>query len=323
MTILESELLDRLRGDDETIVETTLRRYFQPRPRFTAPFIYDWIPLPDLNVVLGDGQGGGLYEAAARRVLDAANAADAGLRMRRFKRRWAQHADWPVVLCEGDSWISHPFIHDMGDHLVDDPLNRFHLLNRAAAGDRLTTVAAEGEHLIDLARIDVAVLVVSGGGNDLLLSFDRFLRPGPHDVDTQPAQLVTDALETRMAELMQLIRRVLSQVREQSPTLPIIVHGYDYLRVAEPGRASFLAPHFDAADIRDLGQRQRTLDYIIDRYNHHVAHAVGDLAEVDYVDLRGRVGDHQWYDEIHPDADGFGRLSETLGAAMRQRLDAR
>ena len=66
MTI-ERELTRLLRGADHE-VHATLRRYFRPTPRSRAPMFFDWVPLPDLGVVLGDEPGGGLYEAAARRA---------------------------------------------------------------------------------------------------------------------------------------------------------------------------------------------------------------------------------------------------------------
>ncbi|MCH9688596.1 MAG: SGNH/GDSL hydrolase family protein [Deltaproteobacteria bacterium] len=320
MTIRESEIRRRLKGDDDDDVAATLHRFFRPTPRFTAPLLYEWLPLPDLDVVLGDGEGGGAYERAARGIIDLANATDKALRGRRFDRRRRRAPQWPLVLCEGDSWLSHPFIHELGDFLANDPRNAFHLLNRAAAGDRLVKVAAEREHEAELAKSTFDLFVLSGGGNDLLLDFGDFLRPGPHPADAAPATLIREAMHEHMTGLMDVMRGLLLGVRRLDATMPILVHGYDYLRVAAPGRGPFLGPHFDQAGIEDPQQRQATLDHIIDRYNEYVRGAAAAVPDVEVVELRGIVSEDQWYDEIHPNREGFRGLAEAMGTAIRRRL---
>ena len=316
--ILESELRRLLTGDDDDAARSTLDRWFRPEPRYSAPFFFDWVPLPDLDVVIGDEEGGGVYEAAARRLIDLANAADAALRIRRFAQRRRQHPERPVVVCEGDSWIAHPFIHDIGDHLFDDPRSSFVVRNCGAAGDRLTAMAAAREHEAVLRETNAVAMVLSGGGNDLLVQFREFLRAWTPGDD--PARLVTEALERRLTELMLTMRQVLHGVRSRHPGLPIVVHGYDYLQVAAPERGLYLSPYFDSSHIEDGGERQATLNYVVDRFNHHLRDATLDVEGVSYVDVRGRVGSNEWYDEIHPYDDGFARVAEAIGEVLRDRL---
>jgi len=316
--ILESELRRLLVGDDDDAIESTLGRWFRPEPRFSAPFFYDWVPLPDLDVVIGDDEGGGTYEAAARRLIDLANTANKALRARRFAQRRRQHPEWPVVVCEGDSWIAHPLVQDIGDHLFDDPSNRFVVRNCGAAGDRLSAMAAAREHEAVLTETNAVALVLSGGGNDLLVPFREFLRAWVPGDD--PARLVTEVLEQRLTELMIIMRQVLHGVRECHRALPIVVHGYDYLQVAAPEHGLYLSPYFDSSHIAERGERQSTLNYIVDRFNHHLRDATLDIEGVAYVDVRGRVGSNEWYDEIHPNDDGFARVAETIGEVVRDRL---
>ena len=332
MSLLGSQLRRLLLSDDDDEVAGALTRYFMPQPRFSAPFRYDWIPMPSIEAVLGDDEPGA-YELAARGVIELANAAEAMLRRRRYARRLREHPEWPVVVCEGDSWVAHPFVDDIGDHLFSDARNRFNVLNCGAAGDRLVNMEGAREHEAMLDEVRATALVLSGGGNDLLVQFREFLRryedaeASPTDAPGGPSdrrsRWVTAALEARLAELMGIMRRVLHGVRARTETLPIVVHGYDYLRVAKPASGPFLAPHFDAARIEHAEERQATLDYIVDRYNHHLQETTREVPGVDYVDVRGTVPDHEWYDEIHPDTRGFRRVSEVIGQVVRERVAQR
>jgi lysophospholipase L1-like esterase len=321
MRILETELRRLLTADDDDVIESTLDRWFRPKPRFSAPLFFDWVPLPDLDVVIGDEEGGGAYEAAARRVIDLANAAEATLRARRFAQHRRRNPEWPVVVCEGDSWVAHPFIHDIGDHLFDDPHNRFTVRNCGAAGDRLVAMAEVREQEGLLAEHDAAALVLSGGGNDLLIRFRDFLRR--HHPGDDPARLTTAMLEPCLVELMSTMRQLLRRVRDRDRTLPILVHGYDYLQVAAPARGQFLAPHFDAAQIEGAEERQATLRYVVDRFNHHLRDATLDVEGVEYIDVRGSVRASEWFDEIHPNAHGFARIAAVIGEVLRDRVARR
>ncbi|MEM9455478.1 MAG: SGNH/GDSL hydrolase family protein [Myxococcota bacterium] len=319
MTTTERDLERQLLDDDDERVYAALRRFFRPVPRMLAPLLYDWIPQADLSVVLGDGEGGGLLEAASRRMIDLANATDAALRKRRFERKRRTQPDWPVVVVEGDSWVSHPFVDDLGDHLFDDDLNSFHVLNRGAAGDRLVTVLEEREHEAVLDQVEPVAMVLSGGGNDLLVQFDEFLRSPPDPSNCEPERLVAPAFEERVQALMGVMRRLLLGVRAKDATLPILVHGYDYLRVLPRGKGQFLTPHFDRAGI-DGELRQATLDTIIDRYNEVLEAVAVIVPGVTYVDLRGTVPEDEWHDEIHPNDVGFRRLADVMGEVVRDRM---
>ncbi|MCX4245136.1 SGNH/GDSL hydrolase family protein [Paraliomyxa miuraensis] len=320
---LGTKLRRLLVDDDDGVVESTLRRYFRPQPRFTAPFRYDWIPMPDLQAVLGDAEPG-LYDAAARGVIDLANAAEDALRRRRYAQRRRQRPEWPVVVCEGDSWVAHPMVDDIGDHLFCDASNHFNVLNCGAAGDRLVTMEREREQETLVDQVGAAGLVLSGGGNDLLVQFQEFLQAWEPGQPGEPsARIVTAALDARLSHVMEIMRRVLLGVRGRDPELPIIVHGYDYLRVGDPEQGPFLALHFDAARIERAEERQATLDAIVDRYNDRLCETTSEIEGVDYVDLRGTVPDDEWYDEIHPDSRGFRRVSDRIGGVLRQRLAER
>ncbi len=319
MEIRQSELCERLTDDDDEGVRSTLRNFFEPRSRPGGPLGFEWWPRLDLQVILDeDNPDANLIERAARRVKDLANQADGLLRQRRYRRRREANPDWPVVLCEGDSWVAHPYVTDIGDHLFKIGERGFNLLNVGAAGDRLLSMARELEHERVLDEIDAAALLLSGGGNDLLIQFDEFLRD--YHPGDDPARLVDDAFEDRMVELMGIMRRVVGRVRSRLPAMPILVHGYDHLRVREYGKGRYLGPHFDRAGIRDPEERQATLTYIVDRFNHHLEQTLASLDNIDYIDVRAQVKAGEWKDEIHPKSDGFETIATKIGERLTLRI---
>ena len=166
---------------------------------------------------------------------------------------------------------------------------------------------------------DARALILSGGGNDLLVPFGDFLRP--FFPGSEPRRLVDDdAVDSHMQRLMGTMRTLLNHTRVRMPKLPIVVHGYDYLRVAEPGSGRYLGPLFDAAGIDDPDERQAVLRVIVDRYNEHLLGVVNCVSDVIYLDLRAVVPDGEWHDEIHPNGDGFSRIGALFGACLDERL---
>lgn len=83
-----------------------------------------------------------------------------------------------VVLAEGDSWFEFPkfrflwnviktdVVKDIIDHLIDD--ERLAVYSIAAGGDWLSNMLKTGEYIQELPRVSPNVLLLSGGGNDLV-----------------------------------------------------------------------------------------------------------------------------------------------------------
>jgi hypothetical protein len=87
------------------------------------------------------------------------------------------------------------------------------------------------------------------------------------------------------------------------------------------GKGGHLGPFFDTAGIDDPAERSAVLWAIVDRYNEHLRAATDDMRWVTYADLRGVVVDEaEWHDDIHPTADGFGRITERIADALLERL---
>ncbi len=321
MTIRESELRTRLSSDDDDEVAAALHDHFEAVPD-RRPLQYRWCVRPNIVIEPDEPAAEGnesWFEELSDRVLDWANGAQRLLRQRRFDRLRQSNPHWPVVICEGDSWVAHPLVDDITDHLLDDDRYAYAVLGVGAADDLLADIKIERDHERAVDAHDARALVLSGGGNDLLVPFSDFLRlwtPGA-GVDE-----IVDlaAVDRHMHQLMSTMQALLMGVRTRMPSLPIIVHGYDYLRVEGSGKGKFLGPLCDEAGIDSLDLRRAALRAIVDRYNEHVQQAVACISDVTYLDLRGVVPDDEWYDEIHPSGDGFSRIGAMFGRCLDDRL---
>jgi lysophospholipase L1-like esterase len=317
MKIRESTLRDRLFGDDDEAVYAALIECFEPVPEL-SPFLHRWQPRPELEVEPEPDElpAGGLAAYRARlgaRMMGWVNHAQRSWRLNRFLRNRAEAPQLPVVVCEGDSWVAHPTITDITDHLLDDERYPLLALGVGAAGDVLSAMWNAGDHEQAIAQHGAKALLLSGGGNDLADHFREFLGAWKEGAD--PRRLLTQAVDDRMLALMVTMRTLLEHLGGR---VPVVVHGYDYLQVQQGGR---LGRFFDAARIHDADERRAVVVAIVDRYNEHLQGALAGMPGVAYVDLRGTVSEpEEWNDDIHPGGDGFGRLTERIAAVLLERI---
>lgn len=312
MRIGENELAERLRSRDDEAVYGTLVECFEPVPE-GGPFGYHWQPRAGIVVAADPSLPS---EGLRDRLLGLANYAQRSWRRHRFQRLRDEAPQLPVVVVEGDSWVAHPFIDDITDHLLDDERYPLLALGVGAAADLLGRMSSALEHEQAIVEHGARALVLSGGGNDLMNVFSRFLRryaPG-----SDPQRLLTEAVDDEIDRLMGTLCGMLARLEDH---VPVVVHGYDYLRVRAPGKGGLLGPFFDDAGIEDPRERTQVLWAIVDRYNEHLRRATQRMRWVSYVDLRGCVvPDAEWNDDIHPTEAGFGRLTERIADALLERL---
>lgn len=312
MRIRESELRERLSTDDDEALFAALVEHFEPVFEHT-PFLHRWRPRAGLVV---DADGRPLTEGLEQRLIDMANYAQRAWRLRRFLRMREESPQLPVVVCEGDSWVAHPLIDDITDHLLDDERYPLLALGVGAAADLLGRMSTALEHEQAIADYGAVALLLSGGGNDLMGVFSRFLHPWM--AGREPGRLLTEAVDTEIHQLMATMRLMLARMEGR---VPVVIHGYDHLRVRARGKGGQLGPFFDAAHIDDPAERSAVLWAVVDRYNAHLRAATDDMRWVTYVDVRGAVvSDAEWHDDIHPTGDGFGRVTERIADALLERL---
>ncbi|TDR35357.1 hypothetical protein DFR29_1368 [Tahibacter aquaticus] len=237
------------------------------------------------------------------------------------------------LLAQGDSWL------DRGPTDLADSLRR-------DSGHRVTSLAISGSTLDQVAygTLPLDHLGVAGADHvsraeDLIYTMQSvrpgalLLSAGGNDVKGGALGLIGSALSSSKGFDAGAVRRhvanafaqpyrdlvalVTAKAERMGRRVPIVIHGYDYLRVSE--RARWAAARLG----RGAGELLETVGRAFVDAFHDV---LSDLAEehpgtVFLADLRGTLTDAvDWADEIHTSARGFTRLAGKVDGVLRSAL---
>lgn len=318
--ITYAELVARLA--DPRIDNKTLAPYFLSRPEASGPYQPAFAVNPQLVDTGQDGTEAQLSSVPGLvRMMNKYCSLD---RRARARTRLQQGGDGLRFVSEGDSWFEYPIlIDDVIDHLDKD----YTVFCLAAASDTLENMISEENFR---AEIEPAIeevrphgFLLSAGGNDVvgdvlqacLKRYDPRLMPGQYLNGDFGRQLL--ALQHRFALAF---NRLLS-VR---PQMKILVHGYDMRGPVAQG--PWLGRYFEQLDIVDQGLQRDIITAILDRVaGMHHALERGHPGRVHFVDTRRIVPDGQWFDELHPNSQGFvhvanrfrEKIEEVFGKAAK------
>lgn len=319
-----TEASSRLRRLDPADAER-LRQSFAPDPDNAPPFA------PGLKWP-GTPLGGALDDPALR-ALSALSVANTLARQGRrntydARLRDPNFAQTPIVLVEGDSWAEFPV--ELTD-MIAHSSNSFIVDSLAAAGDTLANMLAEREYLDHwTGDAPASAMLLSAGGNDIIGADETghsalldLVRRSP-DGRFSPALVNEDALAQKIAVLTGGMREIAAAIDR-----PLFVHGYSYVHPGgNPGE--WRNPTFSSVD-KWLGRSLRTLGYVgqdqhdlvirhlIDRLNEALAQLAATWQgqgeqKIVHIDFRTVQLDMHadWYDEIHPNTQGFKKLSARI-----------
>ena len=237
-------------------------------------------------------------------VLNLANWVARQGRERRFQERLAQGYDGPVIVSEGDSWFQYPFILE---DVIDQLLPTYAIKSLDAGGDTLEHMFADKEYLGAIAEAGASILLLSGGGNDLLAGGDLERHLRTYDPALTPAQHLLPSFNLLVDQAIQYYDRIFREVEQRFPGVAIITHGYDRPVPVDGGR--WLGKPMNNKGITDPGVQQALASEMINRFNAEMLRLTGTFAHVSFIDARGSVTDARWYDELHPTNDGFREVS--------------
>lgn len=300
------ELMTRLA--DLSTDEAAIAEYFIIDPEAEDAFSPAFTLNPETVVI----PAGPLGEARSAMALNMANWFSRMQRHRRFLERMSGGYSGPVIVAEGDSWWQYPLkLTDTIDHLMVP----YAIRCVSAAGDLLGDMADKAEYIAALRETNASILLLSGGGNDLLRNGQLANHLEAYHPDLKPADYLKPSFDHVLSQAFSNFERILRDVHGAFPQVQILTHGYDY---AIPARGRWLGRPMERRQINDRALQAKIAEDMMDRFNRGLRRLVANMAHVTYVDVRNTVGSHRWYDELHPTNDGYGDV-----AAKFQREIAR
>ena len=312
---------------DPEIPDSDIAPYLMAQPSESGPFDPSVVPDPSKVDMTPEGEFD--VESAMR----WGNAISRWRRQTRFTNLIAQGVRKPVLVSEGDSWFQFPFlIDDVVDHLNKD----FLIWSLDAAGDtsdNMVNREPEYKAALDEQKANgVAGFLFSGAGNDVI---GEDLQGNPvlsaliknFDAGKDAAGHVDMAnLATVLSRLEGDYRKVVNTVRSDPDfrRLPIFIHGYDYaLPGGFPGdtrhpvyakQDEWLGGPLTEKGIVSLSLQRGIIRILIDALYDMLNRVAGvsNQSRIYVVDVRGRLGENDWADEIHGTSAGFRNVAKAL-----------
>jgi hypothetical protein len=257
-------------------------------------------------------------EAAAESAL-ALSSLNGIARWRRQQRYRRKVKDWngARIVSEGDSWFQYPFLLD---DVIDQLWDPYAIFSLDAAGDLLTDMVKQGEVVAAVVAEKPDLVLLSGGGNDLLGEARLAQVLPPYDPAREPADYLGERFEAHLGTVMKAYERVVVQIRGAAPNTGIVCHTYDY---ALPNRGRWLGKPMESIGIKDPALQKAIVRCCIDRFREELAKLAGRHGRMELVDCRGSVGAAQWFDELHPTNAGFAsaarRFRATIGSMLAEK----
>lgn len=287
------ERIDRARLEamlmDPDVPDHAIRPYLQLDPLETSSFE---------PAVVANTDRVAYAETESAMALTSLNSVARWRRQQRYARKIRGWSGLRVV-AEGDSWFQYPFlIDDVIDHLFD----RWAIYCVSAAGDLLRDMARQEEVTVAVLSEKPDVLLLSGGGNDVLGggALQKYLLP--HDPALSPAGHVGPAFEGILNATIEIYSGLI-ETSLNAGAKRVVCHSYDYV-IATGGR--WLGRPMAAQGITDPHFQRRILRVLIDRFHEALVEMAGSFGgRASVADCRGRVPDSAWFDELHPTSQGF------------------
>lgn len=309
--IKESDLNMML--NDEKTSDFAMGLYFET---VDGAFSASYRLKPDIQIIEEAQRG-----IVSDKIIDIANWWSRRNRNKFFQESLEKFPNRIKIVSEGDSWFQHPLVLDIIDHLH----RVYNIYCVAAAGDTLrnyfSNKKSNGEYFMDaIDKHNPAFFLVSGGGNDILGSQFRNYLVNNHEnsvpAGSNPERFIKKELLNEMDSLMEIYKTTFLHIATHKPNLHIIVHGYDYPVKLSDAKKGWLGRYMIEKGINNPEDRKAIMHYIMDLFNNKISGLCSQFKNtVTYIDVRNIVRYNekekvdQWYDEIHPDNDGFQQIA--------------
>ncbi len=301
---------------DLSVPETELAKYFDVDEAASGPtrpvlkLNPDTVKVPPAS----DAEG----RARSAQILNSANFICKLRREARFQQMVTRGTyTGPLIAAEGDSWFEYPFVLE---DVIDWVFKDYAVFCRSEAGDTLDNMVRQAEYLDALERTGGRVLLLSGGGNDLVAGGHIAKHLMPFDKSLAPAQYLRPSFGAVLDGAIANIEKIVRSVGRAFPNAAVICHGYDY---TVPNDGKWLGKPMASLGITDKALQKAIAREMVDRLNTRLMDLASQSPRVTYVNCRGVVGDKRWHDELHPTNAGYGDVAKLFEKEIRRVTGAR
>lgn len=274
----------------------------------------------------------------------ARNSANLDIRVNQHRREIAEKYEAATlnIAATGDSWFNYPLT-DNNPFGTTDTIASLRpllaegttLVNLAVAGDPTTEMLGAAKRarlaamLADRAGHGTFdAILFSAGGDDIAGDVFRFWL-NEATADLNPQNAVNRATFTAILDIVESGYRDLIALRDATvPGVPIFVHAYDFAYPDNRGILGALGPWlFPSLQQRgwmkdtsppELARGHAIITAMLQEFDGRLARLAADPAhKVVHVQTQGVLdGQAEWANEMHPTAEGFGKVAARFAAAL-------
>lgn len=221
----------------------------------------------------------------------------------RYQNKIAAGYDGPRIVSEGDSWFQYPvLLKDTIDYLMEP----YAIYSLGAAGDLLKNMADKQEYVSAIRETGADILLLSGGGNDLVAGGALASHLEEFDPDLMAEDYLLPSFQALLDDALKHYSRMFTQVHQLFPHVSILCHGYDY---PVPNKDRWLGKPMEQRGIRDRSLQKAIARCMMDQFNRRLRRAAKAMPNVTYINCRTVVGDSRWHDGLHPNNAGYADVA--------------
>ncbi|MFD1794921.1 hypothetical protein FQV27_16295 [Paracoccus aurantiacus] len=311
---IDLEIKRAIAANDQQKLDQLLHQLYEPSDGSDKPFDAAIELRPEYQDELGTDS----FEGDA--AINWSNRIARGSRLVSYRVKLLGGFRGQHIVSEGDSWFQYPLLlRDIIDNVMAQP--DFATLSLGAAGDLVEHMAVRREYHDALRQSGARVMLLSGGGNDLLGDGRLFNFLHRYQKGLSAEKLLNkSALQRASDEILGYYRRILQDVALNFPDVVIFGHGYD-TPFPLKGKKHFGKPFEEKGIPLDVGRD--VIRLIVEHFRNSLSALAKHHDNYRFTDLSGAVGGRtkDWHDELHPSDEGFARAAQPLLDAVRAHLD--
>lgn len=310
---LDAKIHEAIAKDDLETLDSLLTEHYREAEAADQPFD----AAIELKPQYRDELGPGPFEGSV--AINWANRISRARRLVVYRRTISGGFSGERIVSEGDSWFQYPILLD---DVIDNFIAQkdFAVRSLGAAGDLVEHMNVRREYMAALGETGARVMLLSGGGNDLLGEgrLAELLLPYKNGMKVEDV-VNKDALQRVADRILGYYGAILKDVEGTYPHVTIFGHGYDTPFPKKDGNY-FGKPFAEAGIPLEFGRK--VIEYIVDYYSARLSAFEAQFDNYRFIDLKGSISAHpnSWKDELHPKDAGFEDAAKRLLDAVRDHL---